>query len=339
MGRIGIDLNVNQFETRNNPINSLGIEDGYYSSNLGRNQVVNAEFLLTAHKEQIFNSKIDAKLSFGGNQWKRRDYGIGGRSGTWIDPWLFTFNNYTPPIEDFQIPNEVRYEKDINSLFGFLNLSYDDYLFLEVTGRNDWSSSLPADNNSYFYPSVSLSFIVTEAFDLNLPWLNFFKLKGAVARTASDTDPYRLDFVYSTGSFGGAQTASLPTTIPPIALKPQTASSYEVGTTLGFFEDRISLDFTYYFIRSFDQILDSPLPASSGANTITINSGELENKGFEVIFNAQVINRKNFHFHTGINFARNRNYVTSLGDGAKLLEIADIWGLNGPAIAVREGEE
>ncbi len=339
LGRIGIDLTANQFERRNNPINSLGIQGGYYSNNLNRNIVVNNEFLFTAHEENIFDSKIDTKFSFGGNQWKRRDYAITGQSGTWIDPWLFTFNNYTPPLSSNQIPDEFWYEKDINSLFAFLNLSYDDFLFLELTGRNDWSSSLPLDNNSYFYPSASLSFILTEAVDLRLEWLNFLKLKGAIAKTATDTDPYRLDFVYSTNSFGGFQTARLPGTIPPITLKPQTASSYEVGTTIGLFDDKINFDFTYYYIRSFDQILNSPLPSSSGANTITINSGELENKGIEIILNAQIINRKNFYFHSGLNFARNRNFVTSLGEGAKLLEIANIWGLNGPAIAVREGEE
>ncbi len=339
LGRIGTDLTINQFEQRNNPINSLGIEGGSYANNLSRNIVANSEFLLTAHKEKFFNSNFDVKLSFGGNKWQRREYGISGKTKKWIDPWLFTFNNYDGEVVEEQLPSEVRFEKDINSFYGFLNIGYDDFLFLDLTGRNDWTSSLPANNNSYFYPSASLSFILTEAVDLNINWLSFLKIRASVAKTATDADPYLLDFVYSTGTFGGYQTASLPGTIPPIALKPQTASSYEVGTTLGFFDDKISFDFTYYYIRSFDQILNSPLPASSGANTITINSGELENKGIEIILNAQIINRKNFYFHSGLNFARNRNYVTSLGDGAKLLEIADIWGLNGPAIAVREGEE
>ncbi len=347
MGRVGIDLTVNQFEKKNNPINSLGIEGGAYTNNLSRNLVTNAEFLLTAHKETIFNSKFNTKLSFGGNQWKRRIYAVSAKSENWNDPWLFTYNNsgnlLSPnierEIERFGLRYEDRNDKDINSLYGFLNISYDDFLFLDLTGRNDWTSSLPVDNNSYFYPSASLSFILSEAADLKLDWLNFLKIRASVAKTATDANPYLLDFVYSTGTFGGVQTASLPTTIPPIALKPQTASSYEVGTTLGFLDDKISFDFTYYYIRSFDQILDSPLPASSGANTITINSGELENKGIEIILNAQIINRKHFYFHSGLNFARNRNYVTSLGDGAKLLEIANIWGLNGPAIAVREGEE
>ena len=339
MGRIGIDLTVNQFEERKTPINSLGIDGGYYSNNLSRNIVVNSEFLITAHKSNIFDSKFSTKLSLGGNSWQRRVYGIRGQTSRWIDPWLYSFNNYDPPIEDDQIPREVRNDKDINSLFGFLNIGYDEFLFLDITGRNDWSSTLPIDNNSFFYPSASLSFILTEAVDLNLNWLNFLKIRGAVAGTATDTEPYQLDFVYETGSFGGAQTGTLPDTIPPITLKPQFANSYEAGLTIGMFDDRINFDFTYYHIRSYDQILASPIPFSSGAGNIFINSGELENKGFEIILNGQIINRKHFYFHSGLNLARNRNFVTSLGDGAKILEIANIWGLNGPAIAVREGEE
>jgi iron complex outermembrane receptor protein len=112
-----------------------------------------------------------------------------------------------------------------------------------------------------------------------------------------------------------------------------------MGATIGLFNDRVNLDMTYYHIRSYDQILNSPLPASSGADQIRINTGQLENKGIEAIMNVTLMERKGFFWQTGFNFARNRNSVVSLGDGAKILELANIWGLNGPAIAVREGEQ
>ena len=343
MGRLGLDFTSDQFETRNSPTDIAGLLNGYYQNELSRDKVMNNEFLITGHKEKLLNTKLNASLSFGGTHWQRRQYLIRGKSGTWVDPWLYSMGNYESPEQitypDANYRREGRYEKDINSLYSFLNLGYDNYLFLEMTGRNDWSSTLPTNKNSYFYPSVSLSFIPTEAFKMNIGWLNFWKIKGSVAGSASDTDPYELDFVYSSGSFGGSQTASLQTIIPPIELAPQNAKSYEAGTTLGLLNDRLSIDYTYYYIKSDNQILKSPIPVSSGAYKIKINNGVLENKGFEIILNYVIINKPGLVFETGLNYSHNRNLVVSLGEGADLLELADIWGLNGPAIAVREGED
>ena len=340
-GRLGMDFTLNQFETRNKPYDNVGILGGFYSNELGRDLVRNNEFLITAFKDDFLHSKINAKISFGGTHWSRNQYGLKGerhRDAQWVNPWLYAFNNFG---DDDVSPSlsEYRFEKKINSLYGFLNLSYGDFIFLELTWRNDWTSALQTGSNSYFYPSASLSFIPTEAFDLKLDWLSFWKIRGAYALTATDTKPYQVDFVYSTGNFGGNQTASLPNTIPPLALKPQQANSYEIGTTIGLFDEKINLDLTYYSINSFDQILNSPLPSSSGASEIRINTGKLENKGIEAVLNITLLKNRHFFWQTGINLSRNRNYVVSLGEGAKLLELANIWGLNGPAIAVREGEE
>lgn len=338
-GRMGTDYTLTQFETRHQPIDKLGVTNGFYSNELGRDIVRNNEFLFTFHKESVFHSPLGARLSFGGTQWHRSQYGLKGSTGRWINPWLFAFNNFEDQLT-VPIPGEFRYEKKINSLYSFLNLSYENYLYLELAGRNDWSSSLPPDANSYFYPSASLSFIASNAFDLSrLGWLNFLKVRGAYAQTASDTDPYQIDFVYSTGAFGSNQTASLPNTIPPIALKPQQANSYEVGLSLGLLNERVNFDLSYYYIRSFDQILDAPLPASAGASTVRINTGILENKGFEAIVNAILVEKRNFFWETGFNISRNRNFLVSLGEGAKSLELANIWDLNGPSITVQEGEE
>ncbi|MEO0471979.1 MAG: SusC/RagA family TonB-linked outer membrane protein [Bacteroidota bacterium] len=338
MGRLGLDFTLNQFETRHDPIDALGLLEGFYSNELARNRVNNNEFLITAKKDNLFDQKINLKFSVGGTQWRRSQYGFKGQSGTWVNPWLFAFNNFQDPLS-VPTPTEVRYEKRINSLFGFLNLSYDNFLFLELTGRNDWSSALPIDNNSYFYPSASLSFIATDALNIQSPVLSFLKLRAAYAQTASDTDPYQVDFVYQTGSFGNSQTASLPTIIPPIALRPQRANSFEIGTTIGLWKDKINLDLTYYSINSFDQILNAPLPASSGASQLTINTGQLQNRGIEALLSINIWRSDNGFLQTSFNFSRNRNNVVSLGDGANILELADIWGLNGPAIAVREGEQ
>ncbi len=339
-GRIGTDFTLNQFESREKPIDNTGITEGFYSNELGRDIVQNSDFLLTAYKDKIFHPQINASISFGGNRYNRDQYGLKAQSGDWVNPWLYTLENFEDQLT-VDVPTEYRFTKRINSLYGFLNLSYGQYLFLEASGRNDWSSTLPLDNNSYFYPSASLSFIPTTAFDMSkYKWLSFLKLRGAFAQTGTDaSDPYLIDFVYKTGSFGGTQTASLPSTIPPIDLKPQRANSYEVGATLGFLDDKINLDFTYYYIKSFDQILNSPIPNSAGAEEVRINSGILENKGIEASLEVTIMQSKDFFWRTGFNFARNRNKVVSLGNGAEILELANIWELNGPAIAVREGDE
>jgi len=344
MGRVGLDFTLDQFEVRNKPTDALGIENGFYANDLSRDRVNNNDFLITAYKDNFRTLPLNVSFSLGGNQWGRNLYALGARNAEneWINPYLYAFNNYVDEAADANDTpeiNERRYAKKINSLFAFLNLSYRNFAFLELTGRNDWSSALPLNNNSYFYPSASLSFIVSEAFDLKPTWLSFWKLRGAYAQTGSDTDPYQLDFVYNTGSFGGSQTASLPTTVPPIALQPQRANSYEVGTSIGLFEDKLNLDFTYYQINSFSQILNAPLPASSGAQRIRINTGELANKGFEASADLVLMKKNNFFWETGLNISRNRNYVVSLGNGAKSLELANIWGNNGPAISVQEGEE
>ncbi len=359
LGRIGRDFSLEQFETRNKPIDLIGIENGYYSNSLNRTFSDIYEYFITATKNNLFNSKINARLMVGGSQWNYKSYAISGHSGKWYYPNMYTFFNYTQPIYSTDengntiveqpgnsatdmISGEVISWKRNNSVFSFLNLSYNNYIFLELTGRNDWSSTLPEGDNSYFYPSVSLSFIASEAFKFKykIPWMNFIKLRGAVAQTATDTRPYQIEFYYSTGLFGGEQTSSFPKVIPPYNLTPQRVNAYEGGLSLGFLDNKIELDFTYYYLYSFSQILeDLPVPLSSGASGITINEGAITNKGFEIVLNAVPIQTRNVLFKTGINISRNRSHVLRLGKNAKVLPLADIWGLNGPAIALREGDE
>lgn len=362
-GRLGLDFTLTQFETRNTPINTVGVDGGHYSNQLSREFVNNNEFLITAHKDDMFDQPLNVRFSVGGTQWERNLYGIRGSSGNWINPHLYAFNNFkgtgvtevigglpgdtlqvivgdtiTVPIPATNFPSEVRWNKKINSLYGFLNIHYNDFLFLELTGRNDWSSSLPSDANSYFYPGASLSFIATEAFEIKYDWLSFLKIRAAAARTATDTDPFLLDFVYSTGNFGGNQTAALPGTIPPLELAPQLANSYEFGATIGLFNDKINFDFTYYYISSFSQIIGSPIPVSSGATALVVNTGELENKGIEATLGITLIQNRNFFWETEFNISRNNNFLKALGDGAERIEIGSIWGLNGPAISVEVGQ-
>lgn len=347
-GRSGMDFQLDEYITTHKPSDVVGLENGYYANSLSRDRSNNNEFLFSFTKDSIFNSDFNFKFNFGGSSWERKIYGINGKSGTWYFPNMYTFSNYTQAQPNTSItgdelskivPGEYNWRKRINSFYSFANISYKNYIFMELTGRNDWSSALPADNNSYFYPSMTLSFIPTEAFDLKLDWLSFMKIRGGISQTATDMDPYQTSFIYNSSLFGGSQSAGFPTTVPPIALKPQRVNSYEGGANMEFLKGKISLDFTYYYVYSFDQIMTLPIPSSSGAGFIRTNEGILTNRGIEIILNTTPVSNKDFTFKTGLNFSRNRNKVESLGKNAETYEIADIWGLNGPAMILRAGED
>jgi iron complex outermembrane receptor protein len=347
-GRTGIDFQLDEMTTENKPTDVIGLLNGYYSNSLKRDRSNNSEFLFSASKDSILNSNFNIKFNIGGSTWDRTIYGINGNSGTWYFPNMYTFSNYTQAnastgatgdnLEKVKAGESI-WRKKINSIYSFVNISYNNYLFLEMTGRNDWSSALPIGNNSYFYPSATLSFIPSEAFHYQLDWLSFFKIRGGASQTATDTDPYQTSFNYSSSLFGGSQSAGYPTTIPPIALKPQRVNSFEAGANIEFLKGRIALDFTYYYVNSFDQIMTLPIPGSSGAGYIRTNEGKLTNRGFEIILNTIPVHQKDFTFKTGINFSRNRNRVESLGNNADSYEIANIWGLNGPAMILHAGED
>ena len=340
-GKAALDFSLDQYETKHEPTAIDGMTGGYYKQNMTRDYTLDADFLLTAHKDYIFGSLFNARLSFGGERYYRNTYGLWAGTGTWAYADLFTFYNYISgganPITTGMLPGESRYEKQVNSLYGFLNISYRNYLFLDLTGRNDWSSTLPLDNNSYFYPSATLSFIATEAFKINWGPISFLKFRGSAAMTASDDSPYQLDFTYNTGSFGGQLSSTLPTQVPPLQLKPQRQRSYEVGVDFGLW-DKVNMDFTYYDIYSWDQILASPMAVSSGSSSARINTGVVTNKGIEGIINYNVFQKPNSYLQLGINFARNTNRIVDLG-GADMYILSEVWGSNGPAIAVQEGEQ
>lgn len=355
--RTGRDFTLSQFESKNKPTDVLGLKNGYYANQLQRDISSTSDFLVALKKENAFNSKIDVNFSVGGSSWTSTNYSISGRSGTWYFPNMYSMSNYTEPtyinvndtiildengdLLSSVVSREFYVKRRTNAAYAFLNLSYKNYLFMDLTGRNDWSSTLPVGSNSYFYPSATISFIASDAFDLQkkYKWLNFLKFRGSIAQTATDTDPYETEFYYGTSFFGGQQTSYFPDTIPPYLLTPQRVNQYEGGFNLSVLDNRFDLDLTLYYSKSFDQILTLPLPVSSGAKNIKINEGVLSNRGIELVFNFVPYQTKNFLVKSSVNFARNRSKIVSLGNYADIYYLADIWGLNGPAMAVQVGQE
>ena len=222
-------------------------------------------------------------------------------------------------IDNFQtvLSNEQIRRKRINSVYGALNLSYKSLIYLDLTGRNDWSSTLAANHNSFFYPSASASFVFSELINPN-PVLSFGKVRFSMAQTGSDAiDPYQLKLTYGAdpdlpmiGGFiiGGVATNSVPFE----HLKPSISRSYEAGVNLAFFQNRVSLDATWYRSNTRNQVLNAPVSTSSGYTSAVINSGNVLNYGVEVMLGVKPVAAKSFSWDVNISFARNKNRILAL---------------------------
>ena len=219
---------------------------------------------------------------------------------------------------DIQVESR-RAEKKINSIFGIANLSYDDWVFLDFTARNDWSSTLPTDNNSYFYPSVTLSGVISDQLELGADSpLTFLKLRGAYAEVGSDTEPFLLTNTYQAEPlFGNEPVLSNNSFAANPNLKPEETESWEIGVDARFFENDLKLDFTYYDMLSSNQIIFLPVPNSSGKETRLVNAGEIGSTGVEVTLDYRAIETDNFSWNTIVNVGANEAIVESLPDGVQ----------------------
>jgi outer membrane receptor protein involved in Fe transport len=229
-------------------------------------------------------------------------------------------------------------DKKINSLYFSAQLGFRSALFLDITGRNDWSSTLPEGNNSYFYPSFTLSSVLTDLFKMeNTKTLSFAKVRAGWAQVGSDTDPYKLYPVLNFGDGWNASTKLLnlfvPNELPNDELTPQFVTSWELGAELKFFMNRLSIDFTYYNSSTTDQIIAIPVSASSGYTTRVINAGQIDNNGIEITLGATPFKSDNgFNWDIYLNWAKNTNEVVELAEGVEQYELGTYWDLKVMAI-------
>ncbi len=227
-------------------------------------------------------------------------------------PGVFKLSNAAEPLEIF----EFEAAKRINSVYGLAKFGFRDYLYLDVTGRNDWSSALATpfstDNTSFFYPSVSLSFVLSNALDLPSE-ISFAKLRASWAQVGNDTDPYQTSGVFLAQTpFNGEPTFSDQDFIANANLLPEQTTSVELGFDLRFFDDRLNFDVTYYDALTENQILSLPIALSSGYDQIVRNGGAVRARGVEMILGVEPIRKPNFRWNTMVNFSRNVATVESL---------------------------
>jgi TonB-linked SusC/RagA family outer membrane protein len=296
---------------------------GYYLDELSRNET-NADFLFTFNK--AVSSDFNFNISAGGNYMVQsfRSMYIGTARNAGLEvPGLYRVTNI--PVAGRQV-NNSEMQRAIYSLYSTASLGFKDQLYLDLTARNDWSSTLPRENMSFFYPSASLSWLANYTF--NLPQsVSLLKFRAGIAQVGLEANPYQLEQVLGFGAWGQTLTANLPGTLLNPTLKPEIATSMEFGLDFNLFENRLRFEGTYFQMENENQILRLNTPESSGFGSRDINAGLLSSRGWEILVGGTPIrNRNGWNLDISANFTRFRARVDELADG---VDFITFWGDNG----------
>ena len=284
------------------------------SMNIGESTFneLNSEFLVTAQHD--FSDKLNLVANVGGNLSRRTAEGMTVAGTAFKIPTAFFINN----LEVLQSPQESPLSiKKVNSLYGAANLAYENFLYLDVSVRNDWSSTLSEENRSFMYSSASLSAILNKFIDPSQKIFNLIKLRGSFAEVGNDTDPYQLNQTYNVPGQGylGLTTLQSPTVKLNSDLKPENIASSEFGLELAMLNNKLSLDVSVYNVKTTDLIFDVPVPAATGYQFNRTNIGEVTNKGLEIVFGANLLNTADFSWDTSFFYSKNENKIVELVEG------------------------
>jgi len=283
---------------------------GYYGLSSRDAVEINNEMLLNYNT--MFGDMISLDVSAGGNMlmssWSILHSSTGIYPGL-LKPNLFALTN-TSQI----FGNQNGAEKQVHSLYGFATIGFKNFLFLDITGRNDWSSTLPKENWSYFYPSVGLTWILTELLKSTPKFLTFAKVRANYAEVGNDTEPYAIHNTYSFEAGGQLGYAWRSGILAAQNLKPENTKSTELGFDIRFFKNRVGVDFTWYKSNTFNQLLRIPLPIASGYSSKFINAGNMQNQGMEITLNATPVRIRDFSWDISFNYARNKSELIELLD-------------------------
>ena len=271
---------------------------------------LNSEFLLTAKGDVA--DDLNVVFNVGGNLSKRtyeamRNFGDDFK----LNSKAFLSNTL---VQEFtETPQQV---KKVNSLYASANFAYDNFAYLDVTARNDWSSTLGADNRSYMYTSVNLALLLQDFIDPNKELFDLFKVRASVANVGNDTSPYQLVQTFSVPGQGylGLTTLNSPSTRLNPDLKPENIESTEVGLELSLLDNNLTFDFAYYNITTTDMIFSVPVPAATGYSFFLENVGEVTNQGVELLLGYNVINNSDMRWNTSLFASKNENKLVSLID-------------------------
>lgn len=304
MLRTGIAMSAEEREQRR-PYSTANFQKGYFKIQDVSSYEINSDFLLT-YKDKIA-SLVDFRISAGGNRMKQDYDGVNAYVEGLVVPGIYKLSNgiNTPMITIHDN------DKIINSVYALANFSYQDKIFVDFTTRNDWSSTLPIKNSSYFYPAVSSSIILTEFLTLPRP-ISFMKLRLAASRVGNDAEAYQTKKYYGVSEFPGS--ATVASVLPNANIKPEITTNYEAGLEYILFNRRVGMDITLYRGTTKNQVLEVPIDPTTGYSRAVINSGEVRNQGIELVVNGKPVQHKNFTWSTSITWSKNYNKVLSLAD-------------------------
>ncbi len=300
------------FENMRSPKTYLNYGDsrnGDYKLWNSSQQNVDMDFL--ASYSQAISSNIQLSVNAGASSLYRTQQQEYQSTDGLIVPNVFSLNNTQGPV---QASNYFQ-EKSIRSVYGSANIDLYDAVFLNLTARNDWSSTLPASNNSYFYPSASISTLVSQY--VKLPKvIDFLKVYSSWAQVSSDLSPYSIYSAYSKDvTYGSTPSVYYPAGLINPNIKPEQSTSFEIGMSSAFFKNRFGLDVTYYNIVDENQIIDLGISESSGFNSRKVNGNVYKTNGLEIIGNLKAIRTKNFDWNVGMNWSRYVRKITEIYGG------------------------
>ena len=305
-----------------NPLGAFDIAaNGRYVNTTSQSRTSNYDLIFSYNK--VISSNFDISASVGFSRTRASFKSSRATGETFLIPNFFSLRNF---VSTQILPGSA--ESASNAVFGSVTLGVNQYLFAEFSARNDWSSTLPINNASFFYPSAGLSVVLSDAIAglKEQSTLSHLKVRGSIAQTGNAATPFSLINTYNTSSnlwngqrfffFGGSEEgAGLGPELKNPDLVPEISDTYEFGIDARFLNDRVSLSATYFNIRTSNQILNLTLPAASGAASQVINAGLITNKGVELSLSADIISTGDFSWTSTLNYTRNRNKVEELADG------------------------
>lgn len=312
--RAGTDVVTQNIETVNQP-GHWYFPSGRFDYSTRTTTESNLDFLIMYNKTFAIDWSLN--LNAGGNMLYQTYTGqsvYGENFKIPTKPTTASAGNTVPSYDPLR-------KKQIHSLYGTASLSYKNFAYLDLSARNDWSSTLPEDNRSYFYPSVSLSFLLNEMLPSVGNIFNLAKIRGSWAQVGADTDPYQIESTYTLQQDGylGLTTLTRPTVKMNADLKPERTSSIELGFEFAMFNNRFYGDFTYYNIESKDLIMDVPVPQSTGYSYFRENVGLMTNKGIELQLGVIPVKLNDFTWDLSLNFAKNKNELVELTEDLESL--------------------